>query len=279
MDPKKIKIPSVRVTSVWDPDEYEVFKSSLEADGIASPIICVKEGETWWLADGKHRLDEAKLKGWRRVDVAFKEGTLLDAKLRNLYLNRLRGKTKASEEVILIKDLYENDKLDLAEIAKRTGMSPERIDQRLAISKADPYVRDMLDNEKIGIGVAFQLSRIPYEASQVKLLTEIVKQPITPSTAWVRDVVDGTLDIIKKMKEAPAEPTHTIPIATILCGHCGERYEVREMRGVNLCRTCDGVGKDYIKELIRKRKRSATPEEALARQLAEKPEAKDEADL
>ena len=61
VDPKKVKVPPVRVTSMWDPEDYEMFKSSIAADGIANPIICVKEGETFWLSDGKHRLDEALL--------------------------------------------------------------------------------------------------------------------------------------------------------------------------------------------------------------------------
>jgi len=267
LDPNKIQIPPVRVTSVWDPEDYEVFKASLEADGQGQAIVCVKEGETWWLADGLHRLEEAKLKGWRRVTVAFREGTIIDAKLRNLYLNRLRGKTKASEEVALIQDLRENDHLSLEEIGKRTGYPPDLIEQRLKISQADPYVLECLDNEKIGVGIAYELSRLPNQKGQIRLLAEILKMPKTPPTKWVREIVDESLKLIAEQAKLPEPEGPMIPVRTIKCYTCEQRYEEGDIRGFNLCVTCAGLAKDYIKELMRKRKEEGTPEQALAKRV------------
>ena len=269
VNPKKIQIPPIRVTSVWDPEDYQVFKSSLEADGIANPIICVKEGDTWWLADGKHRLEEALLRGETRIPVAYKEGTLIDAKLRNLYINRLRGKTKASEEVTLLKDLYENDGLELADIAKRTGMSLERIEQRLAIGRASDYVQEALDNELIGIGIAFHLSRLPNPKGQDRILAELLKSPTKPSTKWVAGVVDESIRLIEAAQRHEAAPAVGPPLRTITCGFCSQRYEVREMRGVNLCPTCYGMAKDHIRELMKRRARGETPEQIIALKAAE----------
>lgn len=269
VDPKKVKIPEVRVTSAWDPEEYEVFKSSLEVNGVTTPIICVKEGDIYWLADGKHRLEEALLSGWKRIPVAYKEGTILDAKLRNLYLNRLHGKTKASEEVTLIHDLYENHNMELKDIVDKTGLSMERIEQRLAISRASEYVREALDNELIGIGVAFHLSRLPNEKGQNRILAELMKMSKRPPTKWVAEVVDETLTIQEAMKRAPEPEPVGPPLRTIRCGFCEQRYEGHEVRGANLCLTCLGLAKDHIQELIRKRAQASTPEESLARQAAQ----------
>jgi len=269
LDPNKIQVPPVRVTSVWDPEEYEVFKASLEADGQGQAIICVKEGETWWLADGLHRLEEAKLKGWKRIAIAYKEGSLVDAKVRNLYMNRLRGKTKASEEVTLIKDLYENDELNLGEISKRTGIPLELVEKRLAISRADPYVQEMLDAEKIGVGVAFELSRLPNPAGQIRMLQELVKLPKLPPAKEVAAIVQDAIQIMKERAEAPAEPAIGPPIRTIKCGFCEQRYAEAEMRGVNLCITCIGLAKDHIQQLMKKRARGETPEQVLAQKVAE----------
>lgn len=268
VDPKKIKIPKIRVTSVWDEEEYEVFKASLEADGQQNPIICIWDGQDYWLADGKHRLEEAMLKGERKIPVAWKEGTLVDAKLRNLYLNRLHGKTKASEEVKLITDLYRNDGLELIDIAQKTGLSLERIEQRLAIGRADPYVQEMLDNERIGVGIAFQLSRLPNPAGQVRLLQELVKMPKLPTTKEIGEIVDESLKVIKEMEAAPEPAAVGPPLRTIKCGFCGQRYEVREVRGVNVCMTCYGLSKDHIQELMKKRQRGETPEQILAHKVA-----------
>jgi len=271
LDPSKIKIPPVRVTSVWDPEEYEVFKASLEADGQGQAIICVRNQDTFWLADGLHRLEEAKLKGWKKIAVAYKEGSLIDAKVRNLYLNRLRGKTRASDEVALIKDLYENDGLDLAEIQKRTGISQELIEQRLAVSKADPYVLECLDNERIGVGIAFELSRLPNPKGQIRLLQELLKMPRLPETKWVREIVGESLRLIEERAKAPEEPAVGPPLRTIRCGLCEQRYEEGEIRGYNVCVTCAGLAKDYIKELMRKRAAGGTPEQALAQRVAAEP--------
>jgi len=267
LDPNKIEIPPIRVTSVWDPEEYEVFKASLEADGQGQAIICVKEGEHWWLADGLHRLEEAKAKGWKRIAVAYKEGTLIDAKVRNLYMNRLRGKTKASEEVTLIRDLYENDGLDLPDIGKKTGIPLDLIERRLAIGRADPYVLECLDNERIGVGIAFELSRLPNEKGQVRLLQEILKQPRSPPTEWVKGIVDESLKILTARAKASEDASPIIPLRTIPCFFCDGRYVENDVRGVIACTTCAGLAKDYIKELMRKRRQEGTPEEALAKRI------------
>jgi len=269
LDPAKVQIPPIRVTSVWDPEEYEVFKASLDADGQGQAIICVKEGDTFWLADGLHRLQEAKLKGWKRIAVAYKEGSLIDAKVRNLYMNRLRGKTRVSDEVALIKDLYEADGLDLAGISRRTGIPLELVEKRLAVGRADPYVLECLDNEKIGVGIAFELSRLPNPKGQVRLLQELLKMPRLPETRWVRDIVDESLRLIEERAKAPEEPAVGPPLRTIRCGFCEQRYEGNEIRGVNLCLTCLGLAKDHIKELMKKRAEGATPEQVLAKRVTE----------
>ena len=269
VDPHKIQVPKVRVTAMWDPEEYEVFKASIEGQGIEKPLNCIKEGQTWWLADGLHRLEEAKLKGLKRVPVVFKEGSLVDAKLRNLYLDRLRGKHKASEEVKLLKSLFEDDGLSLDQIHEKTRIPLERIEQRLAISKADPYVQEALDHEKIGVGIAFQLARLPNPEGQVKLLAEILKMVPPPTTAWVRDVVDASLKIIQAQTPPEERPKPTVPIPTLKCGFCAQEWPMNKMVGVNLCRSCAGLSEDYIKELMRKRHPKVTEKEALAQRVVE----------
>jgi len=269
VDPQKIKVPPVRVTSVWDPDEYEVFKASLEADGQGQAIVCVKEGDTFWLADGLHRLQEAKLKGWPKIAVAYKEGTLVDAKLRNLYMNRLRGKTKASEEVALISSLTNEDHLSLEEIERRTGLSREVVEQRLAISQALPDVQAALDQEQIPVGVAFQLSRLPQGPGQLKLLLALLQHIPPMTTDEVKRIVDESLKIIATRAQATEEPQPNIPIPTFKCRLCEQKWPINEGIGINIDHTCLGLAKDYIQQLVKKRREAKTPDQLLAEQAAE----------
>jgi len=268
LDPDVIKIPSVRVTSFWDPDEYESFKSSLDADGQAQPIICVKEGETFWLVDGLHRLDQAKLKGWPRIQVAYKEGTLLDAKVRNLYMNRLRGKTKASEEVALIHSLTEEDHLSIDEIQKRTGLSKDVIEQRLEIGQALPEVQEALDQEQIPVGVAFQLSRLPAGPGQLKLLMALMQHIPPMPTKQVEGIVDESLRIIAERAKVQDAPQPQIPIPTFKCRLCEQKWPEEEVLGINVCHTCLGISKDYIQQLIKQRTEKKPAETILAEQIA-----------
>jgi len=268
LDPNVIKIPSIRVTSFWDPNEYEVFKASLDADGQAQPIICVKEGETFWLVDGLHRLEEAKLKAWPKIVVAYKEGTLVDAKVRNLYMNRLRGKTKASEEVALIKSLLEEDHLTLEDIEKRTGLSRDVIEQRQAIGLALPEVQEALDQEIIPVGTAYHLSRLPAGPGQLKLLMALLQHIPPMPTKQVGAIVDESLRIITERNKADDSPQVQIPVPTFKCKLCEQKWPEGDVIGVNVCQTCLGVAKDYIQQLIKQRKTAKSSEQVLAESIA-----------
>lgn len=268
VDPKRIQIPSVRITSVWDPDEYEVFKASLEADGIANPIICVKEGETYWLADGLHRLQEAVLRGDPRIQIAYKEGTIMDAKLRNLYLDRLRGRTKVTEEIAVIRSLQDDDGLSLNEIQDRTGLSRELLEQRVAIGSAHPLIIEALDQESIGVGVAYHLSRLPNPEGQVALLTRFMAMIPKPTTQWVRDIIDDALEYQRLMREHPEEPQAIIPVKTLSCALCDQKYEARDVAGFNICRTCYGLARDWIQRRLKEQTGAESPESLLAKQIA-----------
>jgi len=268
LDPHKIKIPTVRVTSVWQDDEYEAFKASLAADGIVNPIICVKEGEEYWLVDGLHRLEEAKLAGQKSVEVVFREGTLVEAMTRNLYLNRLRGRTKLSEEIRVIKELSETHHLSLEDVERHTGLSKEAIEQRLAIGKASALVMDAVEAEQIGLGTAFQLTRLPNEASQNAILMNVLLQVPPKPTPWVKEVVDATLQAIKERKEGKPPPQEVIPVRTLRCHICEQHYTPDELRGINVCPTCFGLSKEYIKRKMKESEMGLSPEQALAQKAA-----------
>jgi len=268
IDPKLIKDPPVRVTSVWDPNEYEVFKASLDADGQGQAIICVKEGETWWLADGKHRRDEALLKGWPKIAVAYKEGTLVDAMLRNLYMNRLRGRTKASEEVAVVKHLMDQEKLTFDEVQKRTGLSREILEQRIAIGKAAPEIQAALDSEQIPLGVAFHLSRLPKHEGQIRLLAALLAHIPPMTTDEIHGIVDESLRILAERESTPPPQKVEIPIPTYECYFCKQRWPEGEVLGRNVCLPCTGLARDYIQDLLKKRTTAKTPERILAEQAA-----------
>lgn len=268
LDPKQIVVPEVRVTSIWTEEDYAEFQGTIEESGIGIPLKCLKEGETWWLIDGLHRRDEAIRLGINRVPVAYTEGTLAEALMSNLFLNRMRGRTPASDEIKLIHHLMKEYGLTPAVISKRTGMSLDRIEQRLQIGSASAYVLTALETEQIGVGVAFQLSRLPNEEGQTLLLSRLLQAVPSVTTAEVADIVEGSLQLIREKRRPEHQPPEIIPVRTLRCHLCGQEYEPGDLRGINACVTCHGLSRDWIQTRLKGQSERISPAQSLMDKIA-----------
>jgi len=268
LKPDQIKIPEVRVTSIWTDEEYEDFASTIKKEGIHQPLKCILEDGTFWLVDGLHRIEEARRRGIEKVPVVYKEGKLVDALMENLVSNRLRGKTPASDEIRLLRHLRDKFHMEPWQIAEKTGLPRARIEQRLQIGTAAPEVLSCLEFDQIPLGVAFHLSRLPNEGGQIALLSRLLQATPPATVKEVGEIIDHAIQIQKQMNTAPPEPVLEIPMKTISCHLCGERYEASDMRGINTCATCHGLARDYIQQLKKRRTAGITPEQALAHRIA-----------
>ncbi len=268
LKPEEIQVPEVRVTSLWTEEEYEDFASTIAKEGIHQPVKCILEDGTYWLVDGLHRLEEAKLHHIQKVPVVYKEGKLVDALVENLVSNRLRGKTPASDEIRLLKHLRDEHHLEPWQIAEKTGLPRERIEQRLQIGTAAPEVLSCLEFEQIPLGVAYQLSRLPNESGQIALLARLLQATPPATVRETEEIIDHALEIQREMSTPQPQQNIQIPIKTISCHLCGERYEAQDMRGINVCATCHGLSRDYIQQLKKRRTDPTTPEQALAQRIA-----------
>jgi ParB-like chromosome segregation protein Spo0J len=268
LDADTIRVPDVRVTSIWSDEEYAEFQRTIATDGIGVPLKCVLDGETWWLIDGLHRLEEAKRLGQKKVPVAYTEGSMVDALLKNLYLNRVRGRTPASDEIKLIQHLLDKYHMSLTDISRKTGMSMELMEQRLQIARAGSYVKMALETGQIGVGVAFQLSRLPHEEGQTILLARLLQAVPPATTAEVQDIVEGSLKIIQEREQTTPRVPETIPVKTLRCHLCGQAYEPGDLRGINVCVTCHGLSRDWIQNRLKGQAEKTSPAEALAQKIA-----------
>jgi ParB-like chromosome segregation protein Spo0J len=245
--PSQIKIPDVRVTSSWDPELLGMFRDSIKAMGIVEPIVAVEEKGELWLVDGLHRLQEAQLQNLPRVQVVAIPGSLRDVYLKNLMLNRLRGKTKTSEMVMVIKKLEQEFKMDMDTIARATGLKRDYVEKMLVIGRVRPEVLADLDAERIHVGHAYEIGRVEDPDVQLRLLLQVKQYDLTVSD--LRDVVDSTLKILNERKASPDSATVPMPIppATIKCHFCDLERPVREVRGFNLCQTCFAIGYEAVR--------------------------------
>lgn len=235
---EKIKVPGTRVTAVYDEDTQELLKKTVDKLGILQPVIVVKIGEEFELVDGLHRLQEAREHSEVAIDAVVYEGTDADALMLNLVLNRVRGKTKASEMVQVIGALWTEYGKGIEEIETQTGLSRDYIERLIKISQGAPSVLEALDLEIIGVGHAEQLVRLPTFIQQEEV---VAKQNIWRwKVTDLKDVVDQTLQMMAEYKEEPVVETPR-PAATYHCEGCNKEAGMRDLRPVLLCPGCHGI--------------------------------------
>jgi ParB family chromosome partitioning protein len=253
LNPNKIEIPDVRCTSIWDDDLLEMFRESVANEGIQEPILILKEDETFWLVDGLHRLHEAKDKGYKTVDCAVVEGTLDEVYTKNLMTNRLKGKVKVTEEIAVINKLFKDHDYTIEKIVEKTGYRQERVEQMLNLGRCRAEVIEALDEDKIKVCHAYQLSRLVDASTQLRLLQEVIA--CRPTCRQMKMIIDDALQLITEMRtrtdtEAPLGPP---PIPTAHCHYCGGEYDVRQMMAPPTCPGCYGFLMASVSEVKKQR--------------------------
>lgn len=254
INPKEIKVPELRVTAQFDEELYQQFKDSIKTIGQITPPICYEiEGELV-LCDGFHRLQEAIANGESTVKVVVIPGDMADVLTKNIFLDHLRGKTPVSQMIKVIKTLYQEYHLDSDQIKEKTGLTRDYIEKLIRISTASPVVQEALDQGVIGIGHAFELSRLPYAIQQEEV---IAKHQVWRFTVReLQEQVDAILQQMELIKQAPpqAPPTEPRKPPQYSCEGCHQIVESRYLRPVMLCPNCFG-------EVWRLGKARPTPEE------------------
>ncbi len=236
----QIRVPPVRVTAQYTPEQLELLRQSLTAMGTVQPIIVVAVDGGYEVVDGLHRWQEAVSRGDAVISAVVHEGGPVESLLMNLVLNRVRGKTKASEMVAVIKTLWQDHQLDSDAIAAKTGLTRDYIERLQRISTAAPSIQEALDAEVIGVGHAYELSRLPTVAQQDEVMArlQVWRYPVKELKA----LVDSTLALMQQQAApaAPGAPPAPPAPAVYRCECCKQEVELRLLRSVTLCPDCFG---------------------------------------
>ena len=234
----KIRTPSVRVTAVYTPELQEILRSTISKMGILNPIIVTRTGDDYFIVDGLHRVEEARVAGAEFVEAIVYEGPAEDNLLMNLVLNHVRGKTRASEMVTVIEELVKTYKLDSEEIAKRTGLTRDYVEKLWKISETAPGVREALDAEIITVSSAFEIARLPSHEQQEYMVSMqgIWKMPVKDLHTYV----DQVLQMMKAPK-VEAKPFTPPPPQLPRCDACQKETNPKYLHAVVMCPTCFGT--------------------------------------
>ena len=234
----KLVIPAVRVNAQYTPEEEAVLASNLATEGQKQPILVVRSGETYIVTDGRHRVEQAMARGDTLIDAIVRDGDERSALLENLTQNHMRGKIRASDLVTVIGELVQRHGMDSDAIRAATGWTRDYIERLQRIAEACPDLRQALDAGAIGVGVAFELSRLPRPEQQVEICT---RYPIhTWTVAFAKEQVDAVLAAMREVSVAPAPAAASTPIV-YRCSTCHQETDPRMLNQVALCPGCMGA--------------------------------------
>lgn len=236
----KIVVPKTRVTAVYDADQLQLLRDSLAAMGTVQPIVVVATDGGYEVVDGLHRAEEARKRGETTINAVVYEGSPQDTLLMNLVLNRVRGKVRASEMVAVIAELWQSHQLDSDAIAAKTGLTRDYIERLQRISQAAPSVQAALDQEIIGVGHAYELSRLPSPLQQEEMLAK--HQVWRYSVKELHEFVD---EVLRQMQAAQAQvpaaqPPPVVAPPQYFCEGCKKEIPPRYLRPVMVCPECFG---------------------------------------
>ena len=241
INPSKIKIPEIRVTSVLSEEKEELLRDYLRGQGIIAPIVVQEiEGEIW-LVDGKHRIDELIAAGDKPTDAALIEGDMVDLLTRNLFLDHIRGDHQVGDMIKVLRELSEVHNLDVVAIEERTGLTRGYIEKILNISKASPAVLEALDQGLIGVGHAAEIVRLPSAIVQEEIVAKqsVFKWPVKELKGFI-DSVLREMEGLAREPDKPPEPAAPA-IRTYNCEGCKNDVDPRYLKPVFLCPDCFGV--------------------------------------
>lgn len=234
----QVTVPEVRVTAIYDEETLQLLKRSLNTAGTINPIIVVETETGYEVVDGLHRWEEALNRGDKTIDAVVYQGGPEESLMLNLILNKLRGKTRASEMVQVIGKLYHDHGLDSEAIQERTGLTRDYIERLMQISEASPSVLEALDAERIGVGHAFQVSRLPSFIQQDEVMAKYQVWRFT--VRELQEQVDGVLRDMELLQSQPVAPPAASPPPRhpYFCEGCREEQALKDLRPVNLCPEC-----------------------------------------
>lgn len=170
LPPGDIIWPETRITSQYRDGEREALATSIRSVGQQQAIGVMLVDHQYVGVDGKNRCMEAVKKGEPQVLCLVRIGDMKGVILGNIATALLRGHTNPLDEVLQLWKAYDEEGVDMAELAMSAGKTVDWVEARLRIATASPKVQQYLGEELIALGHAEALSQLEDHAEQEQAL-------------------------------------------------------------------------------------------------------------
>jgi ParB family transcriptional regulator, chromosome partitioning protein len=152
---------------MFDVDELEELADSIQSEGLMQPITVRPDGEGGYqIVAGERRwrahciLKHRGEQGFDTIPCHVKQMDDVTRDISAIVENLLRVDIAPLEEAAAFGRLVDRG-IAVADIAKRTGKSPARIEQRLSLLGLAPEIRGYLEASKLDEAHATQIARLP----------------------------------------------------------------------------------------------------------------------
>jgi ParB/RepB/Spo0J family partition protein len=246
------KIESINLTQIrepQDPQRLNISRESIEAlamsmnsRGQLQPIGVVKKDEFYEIEYGHRRFLAAQLLNWDAIDcIVFNDSEEATLHLNRAHENIHRENLNPVEEA---KDcwrlVYEQDR-GVEATAALMCKPVSWVEGRLDILRYPPEIIQALQDGKIKMSVAKELSRVKDLETRQRLLESAAQYGATAPTVakWIADIsVSAFLENKEIQEKAGQIQAASMGQVTMQCFGCQERYVIDYLSHIWVCPQC-----------------------------------------
>jgi len=220
-----IAVPDLRVTSTFNPEQYEELKESLKTEGQKDPIKLIWAAGAVILSDGLNRILALKDIGVTTIKALIQVGNIKDVQIANIITARQRGKENPAQTAEVIQDLLQNEKMDPAEVKRRLGLGSSTFTRLLKISSLPSEVKDLIKYGRLGVMAAYHIAHLENSAQAIALANQAAGWGYTEDQ--VKAAVQGILnpDIDGSTQQYIFEADGRPQIVYPKCSGCNEELK------------------------------------------------------
>lgn len=238
-----IEEPEQAIREKIDPETLKELAESINEIGLIQPVLVrKKKGGKYEIVAGHRRFLACKLNKMKTIKAIIVDTDKTTQELMKLHENIFRDNITAIEEAKWIDYMMRNLKLTQKQIAEKINKSTAYVSERLKLLELNKELQRAIEQNKISVAVALELSKIDDERELKRLLNYAIDSGANSQTVhiWVQDYLLSKVDD----EEAREELTQHFQASTVdtkimfQCFACKKHYELNETIAIRLCKYC-----------------------------------------
>lgn len=195
LDVNKLSPNPRQPRKLFDQDKLEELSNSIKQQGVNSPVLVRRRGDTFEIIAGERRWRAAKKAGLNTIPVIIKDYSDEQSLEIAIVENLQREDLNPIEEALAYKALADEFKLTHEQIAQKVSKDRSTVTNSLRLLDLPADIVDSISSGEIAPGHARPLLGVKDGERQIEIWKETVKNGLS-----VRDV-ESLLDIISTHKK------------------------------------------------------------------------------